>query len=146
MSENYKCWKIWANLLRVKQQYFFAILLFAYIFIIIAVVIVFKIGYRLAEKEMRSAAMPSRNVSNTNGKNGKDQKKFKVWFKRRSVSMLSALLCVRGPSGYQPTRTVWWSIIQSFWITCRKLVLTRRFVVDEHIQVKADLYSRHFWL
>ena len=53
---------------RVKQQYFFAILLFAYIFIIFAVVIVFKIGYRLAEKEMRSAAMPSQQLLSA-GKN-----------------------------------------------------------------------------
>ena len=66
-----------ANQLRLKQQYFFAVLLVAYIFIIFAVVIVFKIGYRLAEKEMRSAAMPSRQISST-GKIVKDQKKFKV--------------------------------------------------------------------
>ena len=66
-----------ANQKRVKQQYFFAILLVAYIFIIFAVVIVFKIGYRLAEKEMKSVAMPSRQISSS-GKNSKDQKKFKV--------------------------------------------------------------------
>ena len=64
----------------MKQQYFFAILLFAYIFIIFAVVIVFKIGYRLAEKEMRSAAMPSQQLLSA-GKNSNKQKKFKVWVK-----------------------------------------------------------------
>ena len=51
------------NQFRIKQQYFFTVLLFAYIFIIFAVIIIFKIGYRLAEKEMRSAAIPSRQIS-----------------------------------------------------------------------------------
>ena len=53
----------WKNQIRLKQQYFFTILLFAYIFIIFAVIIIFKIGYRLAEKELRSAAIPSRQIS-----------------------------------------------------------------------------------
>ena len=69
-----------ANQKRVKQQYFFVILLFAYVFIIFAVVIVFKIGYRLAEKEMRSAAMQCQKISSTK-KYSKKQKKFKVWMK-----------------------------------------------------------------
>ena len=43
-------------------------------------VIVFKIGYRLAEKEMRSAAGPSRQISST-GKIAKDKNKFKVCVK-----------------------------------------------------------------